>query len=389
MKQFDEILNGRENQFIKSDSSMLSNLFGKDDIESFWVADMDFKVASSITEEINRLADRGVYAYEFAQKSIYREISKWNKNRHALNLSEDSFIQVPGVLTAISILIRKLTAVGEGVLIQTPVFHQFTKVIKSANRKIVKNPLKIVNGKYEIDFKDFEEKLKTGKVRMVLLCNPHNPVGRVWTSEEMVKLVDISNRYKVTIVSDEIHSDIVYSGHKFNSIASVSKSGHVALIGSPAKTFGMQSISNGYMYIPDEAMFQMIYNTVDSMYLSHGNAFTTFATIAAYSNGGHWVNDLLKYLELNIAWIKEYLETEASIVKMFEVEGTYQVWLDFSGINLSAEELKTRLVNDAKIALTPGSWFGEENAYYFRMNIASPLSKIQDAFRNIKRILNE
>lgn len=383
MNSFDVVNENYEHKFAKQDPKMLQNMFGANNLTSFWIADMDFKVAQPITDELKRIVNRGIYAYEFATQDVYNAIIDWNITRHQLSLDAKSFIQVSGVLTGISLLIRELTQPNDGILIQTPVFHQFAQIIKKSNRKIVRNPLQIVNGKYEMDYDDLEKKLQTENIKIILLCNPHNPVGRVWKKKELEKLTALANQYNVTIVSDEIHSDIIYSGHQFNSILSFESDNHIALLGSPAKTFGMQSISNGYIYIPNENTRKKIKNRVGAMYLDHGNAFTTFATIAAFKYGGQWLDELLIYLEKNIAWIQSFLQKELPMIKMYDVEGTYQIWLDFREMDLSKEELNQLLIEKAKLALTPGNWFDRDSALFMRMNIASPLTKIQSAFQAI------
>ncbi|MEM7118881.1 MAG: PatB family C-S lyase [Chloroflexota bacterium] len=389
MYNFDTILNDSQNKFIRHDPRMLQGIFGADDVAPFWVADMEFPVAEPIAKELKRLADRAMFAYEFDARFVFRAIAGWNKRRHNLDLDSKSFVQVPGVLTGIGLLIRELTQPGDGVLIQTPVYHQFAKVIKGANRRIVRNRLLVRNGRYEMDFDDLENKLQAGDAKAILLCNPHNPVGRVWTQGEMQQLVELADKYAVTIISDEIHSDIVYPGHPFNSIISVAPNKHAALLGSPAKTFGMPSISNGYIYTADEAILEPIKKVVDSMYLSHSNAFTTFATIAAFNYGDAWLDELLIYVAKNVAWIENFLQTELPQVKSSPVEGTYQIWLDFSGTGLSKEELDERIFRRAKVGLTPGNWFDRESGLFMRMSIACPLSKVQAAFEQLKQAFVE
>ncbi len=389
MNSFDTLHDNYEHQFVKSNPDYLKSMFGTTEIVPFWIADMDFKVAEPITGELQRLADRGIYAYEFSTDNVFKAIADWNKKRHNLELNGKAFIQVSGVLTGISILVRELTNENDGVLIQTPVYHQFAQIIKTSNRKVVKNPLKIVNGNYEMDFENLENKLKTQNVKIIILCNPHNPVGRVWNGQEMQQLIRLANTYKVTIISDEIHSDIIYGDNKFNSITSFDQGKHIAVLGSPAKTFGMQSISNGYLHISNEAVFKKIKSIVSSMYLDHGNAFSTFATIAAYTKGEEWVDELVTYLKKSIDWIENFMQEEIPQVKLFIPEGTYQIWLDFSTLNLSEEALKNLVFNNAKLALTPGSWFDKNHAKFMRMNIASPLPKIQQAFYKLKDALNE
>ena len=389
MKNFDSLAENYDHKFVRTNPQILKHLFGEAGLAPFWIADMEFPVAEAISNEIKRIAERGIYAYEFDSNGVFSSIVDWNKKRNSLELDKKAFIQVTGVLTGIAVLLRELSQAGDGVLIQTPVYHQFGQLIKSSGRKIVRNPLKIVNGAYEMDYEDLEEKLKSENVKLMLLCNPHNPIGRVWKKEELQRLDEIASKYQLTIISDEIHSDIIFRGHKFYSLMALGAKQHIALLGSPAKTFGMQSISNGYLYIPDEQMRKTVKKEVESMYLNHGNAVSTFATIAAYKHGETWLEDLLSYLENSLKWIEEFINNELPMVKMYPVEGTYQVWLDFRETKLSKDELEGLLTKKAKLALTPGSWFDKDSPLFMRMNIASPLSKIQTAFEQIKTALDE
>lgn len=378
-----------ENRFVKYNPQVLTHLFGSDDMEPFWIADMDFKIAPPITNELQRIVNRGVYSYEFDTQTIYKEIANWTAKRHQLTLNRKAFLQVNGVLTGISLLIRELTASGDGILIQTPVYHQFAQIIKNADRKIVHNPLTIVEGKYIMNFDNLRLKLKTENVKLILLCNPHNPVGRVWKTEELRQLVALANEFNVTIISDEIHSDIIYTGHQFTSIITIDPENHIALLGSPAKTFGMQSIANGYLYIPKESVRKQVNHFIEGMYLNHGNAFTTFATIAAYRSGDAWLEELLAYLEETIHWIQNFFKEELPQVKTFPVEGTYQVWLDFNSLNLSDEALEELIIKTAKIGLTPGKWFCDNHGQFMRMNIATPRKNIQQALQQLSAIIHK
>ena len=258
MNQFDKIYTV-DNNFAKCNPNYLKGMFGATDIMPLWIADMDFEIAKPIQDALQKLVTRNIYAYEFNTGDVFKAISDWNLKRHQLQLNPKSFVQVSGVLTGIGVLIRELSKEGDGILVQTPVYHQFFKVIESAGRKVVSNKLKVVDGQYQMDFEDIERKLKTLNIKAILLCNPHNPVGRVWRKEELQKLVNLAKKYNVTIISDEIHSDIVYTKAQFNSIVSLDNAeNHIAVIGSPAKTFGMQSISNGYLYIQNESIFKQI-----------------------------------------------------------------------------------------------------------------------------------
>ena len=250
--------------------------------------------------------------------------------------------------------------------------------------------MRLVNGNYEMDFASLEQNLNNQNVKIILLCNPHNPVGRVWKKVELQQMVTLANKYNVRIISDEIHSDIIYSNSSFNSIASFEDSRkHIAVIGSPAKTFGMQSISNGYLYIKDVNLHQQMKKTIGSLYLDHGNALSSYATLAAYSQGEEWLDETVAYIEETMNWVKQYLQKELPQVKLIQPEGTYQIWLDFSDLNLSADTLNKLMVHSAKLALTPGTWFGSNGSQFMRMNIASPLAKIQRAFYQLKKAVNE
>ena len=384
--QFDEKSDAAENHFIRNSESMLSGIFGTTEVTPFWVADMDFKVAEPILNELQRLVDRGKFAYEFNSKDVFNAISKWNKRRHDLNLYPDNFVQVTGVLTGIALAIRALTEEGDGVLIQTPAYHQFNKVISTAKRRVVKSALSLVDGKYEMDLQDLEQKMGEPSTKVLLLCNPHNPVGRVWRQEELVKVIKLASKYGVTIISDEIHSDIVYQGHRFSSLMSLEPQKYISVIGSPSKTFGMQSISNGYLYTEDKTLLEKLKSLAESLYLDHGNAFTTFATITAFEHGEEWFDEFLVYMQGTVSWINDFVGEALPNVRVFPVEGTYQAWLDFTDTGLSGDEL-IKLFGKAGFGASPGTWFDSEAKQYARISFACPRVDIQEAFQRLEKVL--
>lgn len=385
-KMFKETPNRTDisDKFIKHDSNMLNQVYGTDKVKPYWIADMDFPIASPISQAMQELVNRESYSYEYDSKTVFNAISAWNKDRHNLDLNPEHFIQVPGVLSAIALLIRDFTNEGDGVLIQTPVYHQFRRLIESAGRKVVNNTLTIENDHYVIDFKEFEAQLKSGNVKMVLLCNPHNPVGRVWTTTELQQLVAIAKKYNTLIISDEVHADIIFEGSTFTSMASLDYDNSLTIIGSPAKNFGLNSISNGYIYSDNKKLREKIKATSTSMSLDHGNAFSTYATIAAYKHGKEWFDLFLAYTQNTRNWIIAFMANELPQVKTFAPEGTNQIWFDFTGLGLEPEQLKFLLTHQAKLALTPGTWFGETDENYYRMNFASPLEQIQSSFELLK-----
>ncbi|MFK0570416.1 MalY/PatB family protein [Endozoicomonas sp.] len=368
------------NKFIKSDSQMLNQIYGTDDVVPYWIADMEFPVASPITQAMQDLVHRETYSYEFDSETVFKAIASWNKTRHGLNLNPTHFVQVPGVLSAIALLIREFSEAGDSVLIQTPVYHQFRRLIESAGRKSVNNTLKIEDEHYVMDFVDFEHQLKHGNVKIVLLCNPHNPVGRVWKKAELEQLVAIARKYQTLIISDEVHGDIVFEGVAFTSITELDYDNSISIIGSPAKNFGLNSIANGYIYTDNTELKDKIKATVNSMSLDHSNAFTTNATIAAYQQGEKWFDAFLTYTQKNRNWMLNFLQVNLPGIKVFAPEGTNQVWLDFTGLGLQSAELKTLLSQKSKMALTPGTWFGEPDENFYRMNFAAPLEQIKASF---------
>ena len=285
MTAFKSTSNYGDNAFIKSKPQMLMNMYNTTDVFPYWVADMDFQIAEPITHELNRLVERGVYSYEFHEQAVFEALSKWYAKRHGLNLSADKFVQVPGVLSGIALLLRQFTNEGDGVLIHTPAYHQFSNLVNKAGREVVKSPLVNDGQSYQIDFEGMEQQIVDHQVKTMIFCNPHNPTGRVWTAQEIEQVVEIAKRHDVLVISDEIHLDIIFEGHAFTSLTSFDYDKVITLIVSPAKTFGMHSISNGYVYTNNEALFKAFKANAAAMYLDHGNALTTFATIVAFEKG--------------------------------------------------------------------------------------------------------
>ncbi|PMO68730.1 MalY/PatB family protein [Vibrio splendidus] len=380
MTAFNSASNYGEHAFIKSKPEMLESIYNTVDVFPYWIADMDFQVAEPITQELNRLVERGVYSYEFNEQAVFEVLSQWYSKRHGLSLSADKFVQVPGVLPGIALLLRQFTNEGDGVLIHTPAYHQFANLVNKAGRQVVNSPLINDGQSYQIDFAGMEQQIIEQQVKTMIFCNPHNPTGRVWTPQEIEQVIEIAKRHDVLIISDEVHSDIIFEGHSFTSLTSFDYDKVIALIGSPAKTFGMHSISNGYVYTNNHELFEAFKTNVVAMYLDHGNAFSTFATVAAFEKGGEWLDGMLVYLQDTVKWITEFAEQRIPQLKVFQPQGTYQVWFDFSGLDFSEEELKNVVFEQAKMGLTPGGWFGAQSPNFMRMNIATSRDNIEQSF---------
>ncbi|WP_196891649.1 MalY/PatB family protein [Aureivirga marina] len=380
----DTILNS---YFVKNNPKILKEHFGVSDLDSFWIADMDFKIAKPITKELSKIVARENYAYEDVHSEVFHVISQWYKKKQDIDLKQENFIIVNNLLTAISILVKILTKEKESILIQTPVYPPFEQIILSHQRNVLRNPLKIVKNEYEIDFEDLEQKMKREDVRYFLFCNPHNPIGRVWKKEDVEKIYSLAEKYTITVISDEIHSDIIYTKEKFKSFASFSNNKHITLVGSPSKTFGLQGISNGFIYVEEENLHEKIKTFTESLFLNHVNSLSMYATIAAFSKGEEWLQAMLEYVENNYQWIVTFLEKESPEIKVFKLEGTYQIWIDFSDLELKPEDLEETIFRKAKIGLTPGKWYGESYVNFMRMNIGTSLEKIQKVFYRLKKVI--
>ena len=387
MSMFDTAPAKTGDTFVRHNPNYLKMFFGTEQVTPFWVADMDLPIADPIKDALRYVTERGQFAYEFNSEGIFAAIAGWFDRRHGLTLKPENFVPFPGVLTAISLLIRELSDEGDSVLMQVPAYHQFGKIISSAGREVVKSSLINEGGAYRMDLDDLEANLAAPNVKLMLLCNPHNPVGRVWTADELARVIEIAERNNVTIISDEIHADIIYGDNRFTGLSSLDNKRHVSVLGSPAKTFGMQSISNGYIYTENVDILKRMKHVEDSMYLGHGNAFTTFATIAAYEKGDAWVDELLAYLQGTIDWISGFLVEQLPTVKMSPAEGTYQLWLDCTDTGLEGDALKTKL-GEAGFGATPGTWFDQDATRFIRINIAAPRADVQAALRRFKTVLD-
>lgn len=386
MYYFDEIYQPK-NYYYKNNNSRNRALFGTETVLPFWIADMDFKVADAITEQLNQIVARGIYAYEMPPSDYYQVMANWFNKRHQFNLKPHHFLAVPGILTGIAFLIETFSDKGDAILIQTPVYHQFQSTIEKNERVAICNSLQIKDNQYTIDFEDLEFQFKSKAIKMMILCNPHNPVGRVWTKEEISRIVTLTQQYNVLLVSDEVHSEIIFGNRKFNSLTQYNLPNIITILGSAGKTFGLQSIATGVFYITDDTLRANLNKKIEALHLNHGNAFSRYAAYAAYKNGEEWLNQMLAYVENNYQWIQQFLETELPIVKLLPLEGTYLIWLDFRALQLSKKELETLLFKKAGIGFAPGDWFGKEGLGFMRMTIACPLPVLQKAFLKLKEIL--
>jgi cystathionine beta-lyase len=349
-----------------------------------WIADMDFKAPQQVVDAITLSAQHGIYGYTDKDNSYNEIVSSWYKNRMDWEINPNSIIQTPGVMFAIAGAIRALTDVGDSVMICQPVYFPFKSIILENKRNLVVSDLVLNNGRYEMDFDDIENKIKKENVKIFLLCSPHNPVGRVWSREELITLGEICLKHNVTIISDEIHSDFVYQGNKHIPIASISDElkNNVITCTAPTKTFNLAGIQSSNIIIANDDIRNAVNKSCVATGYSHLNTMAYTATKVAYQYGSEWVDTLLEYLEDNIELLNDGLkDTPISLIKP---EGTYLMWLDCRKMNLSEREIESFFFEKAGLWLHNGFTFGKSGSGFVRMNIATQKSNITEALQRIQ-----
>lgn len=366
----------------KSKPSTLELLFGTNKIEPFWVADMEFEIARPIQESLIKRISNSSFGYEYKPDSFFKAQKNWYLKNYGINLNKNHIIYTPSITTTIAVVIENFTSESKGIITQPPVFMEFRDVIRKTNRRIIKNPLKLVNSQYQIDFQDLEEKAKLENNKILIICNPHNPVGRVWTKEELKQIVRICKDNDLLLISDEIHKDIILFDNQFTSILQFIKDYEkIVVCTSEAKTFNLCGIMDSMAIIPNEKIRNSISSTFKKYNLGRTNALTRVALESAYNNGKPWLKEVINAIEKNIKSIEAELEN--SRIKLIKPEGTYQVWLDFRSVYKDTKEMFNHLTENSKIGLNAGHWFGREGALFMRMNIATSNKKVTNAIKRI------
>lgn len=385
--KFDKIID-RTNNFSAKWSEMNKN-FGTNDLLPMWVADMDFLTAPCIMEALKDRLDQGIFGYTTRPSSYNESIANWLDNRFSWKIKKEWLMFSPAVVPSISLLIQNLTNKNDKIMIQEPVYSPFHNTVKMNERELVISPLiKLENGNYIMDYDDIESKIKD--VKIFILCNPHNPVGRVWTLEELTKLGDICLKNNVLVISDEIHSDIIFKNHKHTPFASISKEFEQNTITcmAPTKTFNLAGLQSSFVVIPNKAYYNILDNAFSKLDIKRNNAFSLVATEAAYNYGEDWLDSLLNYLEDNVDFAIEYINTYIPQLKVNKPEGTYLLWVDFSALNIDEDTLKNALINIGKVALNSGSSFGIGGQGHYRINLACPRSMVLEALKRIEFTIN-
>ena len=386
---FDEVIDRKGTSCLKYDFAVERGY--PEGVLPFWVADMDFRTAPCVVEELQRRVAHGIFGYTDPSPAYKAVVCRWMREQHGWSPAEDSLTVTPGVVFALGMAVQTFTAPGEAVLIQQPVYYPFSSIVLGNDRQLVNSPLVLKDGHYEIDFVDFEQKITQYRVKLFLLCNPHNPAGRVYTRAELTKLALICYQHGVTIVADEIHNDFVREGHEHICLASLSDeiAQHVITCTAPTKTFNLAGLQISNIFIENEQLRAKFRAAIDHAGYSQPNALGLFAAQAAYEKGLPWLKELRAYLEANYQRTKAFLAREMPKVTLIEPEGTYLLWLDFRAYGLTAKELDDIIVHEAGLWLDSGHIFGKDGAGFERLNIACPwatletgLKKLAEAFRN-------
>ncbi len=377
---FDEVISRRGTLSYKWDSAT--------DVEvlPLWVADMDFRTSPAIIEALQRRVAHGIFGYTRVPDAYYQAVTNWFARRHGWNIQREWMIYTSGVVPAVSAVIKALTVPGDKVLVQTPVYNCFFSSIRNNGCTLAASPLLRVGNTWQMDFEDLERKASDPDVKVFLLCNPHNPVGRVWTREELLKAGEICSRHGVTVVSDEIHCELVYPGHAYTPFASISGdfSAHAIVCISPSKAFNIAGLQIANIVVPDEEVRRKIDKAININEVCDVNPFGVTATIAAYTEGEEWLNQLLVYLQANYKWMQDYCRTHLPDFPISDLEGTYLVWMDCSILHKTSDVLEQELLDESKLWLNAGTMYGAEGEGFMRWNIACPRSVLAEGLERFR-----
>ncbi len=390
---FNTVIDRHGTNCIKTDLAVIR---GKPaDVLSLWVADMDFPTSPAILEALHNKVDHGIFGYSCLDDDFFSALKNWMQTEHDFSPERRELVTTPGVVFGISCAIKAFTQEGDSVIIQTPVYYPFKNMIELNNRKLVTSSLYEKEGKYYIDFEDFEKKIIENNVKLFILCSPHNPVSRVWTREELQKLSDICLRNNVIVFSDEIHNDFVYGPNKhivFSNLSPEAAENSIVSM-SVSKTFNLAGLQFSTNFIKNPVLRNKFRIEKDKTGYDEPSLMGLTAALAAYKNGKPWLLDLHKHLKENIDFVRNFLADKLPLVRLIEPEGTFLLWLDFSKLGLSDSEIDDIIVNKAKVWLDRGTMFGPEGECYQRINVATPrpvleeaLNRIAGAFKEIKHV---
>lgn len=386
---FDTVPNRRGTNCFKYDFAREMGM--PEDVLPLWVADMDFPTAPAVLERLHALAEHGIFGYTGVKDTYFSAVHNWYAQRFGWETQRSWLVTTPGVVFAIAIAIRAFTQKGDAILIQQPVYYPFANKVTENDRQLVVNPLVLKNGRYEMDFADMERKIVDYHVKMLLLCSPHNPVGRVWTKEELLRVGEICQKHGVLVVSDEIHADFTYAGHTHRVFASVKSefADFTITCTAPSKTFNLAGLQNSNIFIPNRQLRHAYKKELSACGCGGTNCMGMAACQAAYEAGADWLEQLKQYLAGNLAYIRQFLREKLPEIALIEPEGTYLVWLDLRKLGLTEQQQRQLIVQDAKLWLDTGTLFGQGGEGFERINIACPRTTIEQAMQRLEHAVHK
>jgi len=383
---FDDYPEADRNNFLRYNPIFLKTIFGRSDLLPFWVADTDFQVMPALADALKARAETGLFAYETKSPPLKKALSQWYTSRYDIKIHPKKLLFMASVNSSIAAIVDEFSIPGEGVIIQPPVYQVFKDIIDSLEREVINNPLVLKDNRYEIDFDDLKQKAQSPSAKILILCSPHNPVGRVWQEDELTKIAQICVENDILLITDEIHGDIVYSPSKYIGMLNVYKefSDNIIMVSSAGKSFGMPGLIDSFIFTPNGKYFESLKKRIERFHLDKSNAFANTAWQVVYEQGNEWLEQMTTYLKGNVDYIADFLEHNLAVVKLPVPEGTYQIWLDFRELGLTNEELAKFLAKEAGIALNQGHTYGPGGDGFMRMNIASPRKMIVQAMEQLK-----
>lgn len=359
--------------------------FGTTDVTPLWVADMDFAVPNCVTEALQARIAHPILGYTLYPDSLYQSIIDWFSTRHQWRIEREWIQMAPGVVPSLFATVNALTKEGEGVIVQPPVYFPFFSAVTTNNRKLLLNPLREIDGRYEMDFEHLEICAQQG-ARLLMLCTPHNPVGRVWTEAELQQVLHIARKYQLTILSDDIHADLVYPGNVHTMLGRLARADdNIITAIAPNKTFNIPGLGLSALVIPDANLRQRVKKTFETLHAGNSNPLSIVAFEAAYRNGASWLDALMQYLEQSRDYVAEYLRRYIPSIKVTKPEATYLLWLDCRALGLTDGQLRDFFIKRCALGMNPGTVFGEGGSGFMRMNIGAPKIVIEQSLAAIAR----
>ncbi len=384
---FDELIDRRNTGAVKTD--LCKKMFGTDDLIPLWVADMDFRTPDFIIDAINNRCKHPILGYTVPDEEYFNSIIRWIDVRHGWKLERNWLGFLPGIVPGLAFAVNALTQTGDQIIIQPPVYPPFIQVPSKNGRELIYNPLKVVEGRFEMDLKDLEYKI-TDRTRMFILCNPHNPGGRTWDADTLIKVAEICHKHGVLVVSDEIHSDMALPGNVHTPFASVSELAEQNSITymAPSKTFNMAGLVSSSYIIPNSEIRKKFSDFMDNSELANGNIFAYVAAQAAYEKGTEWLSEMISYIQGNVDYIVEFLGKNIPQIKPMIPQASFLIWLDCAGLEMNSHQLQEFIVKEARLGLNKGTTFGPGGEQHLRLNIGCSREVLKQAMEQLKSAIN-